>query len=925
MAQSLVHRWSFENDYSDASGNGNTGTPVGSPTFVPGKFGQAVALAATPDEGVTPGDGVANDFADGLPTLGDESWSLNVWTDSAGGFLTHVAGFGVNWQYAGGIDDGRARAIIDFNGFHFWGANVDLNSGVTYPTDGNFHMYTVTYEGASSVVSMYVDGAAVQSNEVAPLVDTFPYIQVGNRSFWSEGFDGAVDEFSVFSGTLSEQQIGGLYFFNDHTQSVTIDPTFTVDRDSGEIVFTNDSSFDIDLLGYTVRSASGALNPSMWDSVAGRFDGAGDESIDDDTWTVLTNSAKEYSIEFSEGAPGTDGGTISMGKTVSFGADTWIANPGEDVFIDLLLNDGQGTIKTIAATFTGNAGESYAPGDFDADGDIDATDYALFRSGADADTSGFLAVQTYLGGDLNGDGRKNLTDYGIFRSLYDNANGAGSFIAMASGVPEPTTLALLIPLGALASSLVRRRACLLAVLCLGMAVAGDAHAQFHAYYPLNGNADELSGSNIDLQLVGGATFEGSLHPGLGNAFSGDGVDDAAVGQNFVRVSGNSMSAVAWVFAKSNTGDWESIVKNWGSTIQGQFHFGLGLADANTLNSQYATSDPVEFVSDVTPEDLPVGQWVHTAFVLDADAGEHRLYVNGAVVATSPYAGSLLQPGDAGWATGLGIGAKPNDDGSAATGGFGFWDGYIDEVGLYSRALSSAEISQIVSNAQQGIQLDGTTNPYVEIEVNRSSGLVTLKNNTAGAVNLKGYEIESLGGNLDATELDPLAGNAGFPVGSGTGNGWESDGANGPTQIIESYFDGASTFAAGTTPLGFIYKGASAADEDIRLRFSTPGGIVSSFVTYVDNYQSLLGDFNGDGMVNAADYTVWRDNLNAPTEDLINNSGDGINGVDAQDYVVWKNNFGAQASGVSAAVPEPSALVLGMLILTSMAGRSPTRQ
>ncbi|TWT66980.1 hypothetical protein Pla123a_44090 [Posidoniimonas polymericola] len=52
-----------------------------------------------------------------------------------------------------------------------------------------------------------------------------------------------------------------------------------------------------------------------------------------------------------------------------------------------------------------------------------------------------------------------------------------------------------------------------------------------------------------------------------------------------------------------------------------------------------------------------------------------------------------------------------------------------------------------------------------------------------------------------------------------------------------------------------------------------------------------GDFNDDGSVNAADYTVWRDG-----------------GLPASDYDDWAANYGATTGGGSAA-PEPSALWL----------------
>lgn len=62
--------------------------------------------------------------------------------------------------------------------------------------------------------------------------------------------------------------------------------------------------------------------------------------------------------------------------------------------------------------------------------------------------------------------------------------------------------------------------------------------------------------------------------------------------------------------------------------------------------------------------------------------------------------------------------------------------------------------------------------------------------------------------------------------------------------------------------------------------------------------SLPGDFNGDGAVNAADYTLWRDGDASADAD-----GSGV--VDAADYAVWRDNFGRTASS-GVAVPEPAA-------------------
>ena len=73
---------------------------------------------------------------------------------------------------------------------------------------------------------------------------------------------------------------------------------------------------------------------------------------------------------------------------------------------------------------------------------------------------------------------------------------------------------------------------------------------------------------------------------------------------------------------------------------------------------------------------------------------------------------------------------------------------------------------------------------------------------------------------------------------------------------------------------------------------------------------LAGDYNGDGSVDAADYTTWRDQLGAGIG--LPNETATLGSVTIEDYEVWKSNFGASGEGgsaVTAAVPEPSSILL----------------
>lgn len=77
--------------------------------------------------------------------------------------------------------------------------------------------------------------------------------------------------------------------------------------------------------------------------------------------------------------------------------------------------------------------------------------------------------------------------------------------------------------------------------------------------------------------------------------------------------------------------------------------------------------------------------------------------------------------------------------------------------------------------------------------------------------------------------------------------------------------------------------------------------------------SASGDYNGDGVVNAADYTVWRDAyLTIQEGHPADGTGDGF--VGNADYDLWEANFGAIVTNTSTAIPEPTAATSVLLLL-----------
>ena len=84
---------------------------------------------------------------------------------------------------------------------------------------------------------------------------------------------------------------------------------------------------------------------------------------------------------------------------------------------------------------------------------------------------------------------------------------------------------------------------------------------------------------------------------------------------------------------------------------------------------------------------------------------------------------------------------------------------------------------------------------------------------------------------------------------------------------------------------------------------------------------IPGDFNLNGIVDAADYTIWRDNLGKQgLEPFTGGDGNGDGLVTSADYGVWKIHFGTHAgsgAGANAAVPEPTTILLLLAALLTI--------
>jgi hypothetical protein len=95
--------------------------------------------------------------------------------------------------------------------------------------------------------------------------------------------------------------------------------------------------------------------------------------------------------------------------------------------------------------------------------------------------------------------------------------------------------------------------------------------------------------------------------------------------------------------------------------------------------------------------------------------------------------------------------------------------------------------------------------------------------------------------------------------------------------------------------------------------------------------STTGDYNGNGVVDAADYVLWRKTLNQPAFPAGSGADGNANGtIDSGDYDFWRARFGNSVPGgasgaVNGAVPEPASaalLLLGALFVAAFGRRRP---
>ncbi|MGI6198362.1 MAG: LamG domain-containing protein [Candidatus Cloacimonadaceae bacterium] len=215
-----------------------------------------------------------------------------------------------------------------------------------------------------------------------------------------------------------------------------------------------------------------------------------------------------------------------------------------------------------------------------------------------------------------------------------------------------------------------------------------------AYYPFNGNAYDMSGNGNNGSVVG-ATLSEDRFGNPDSAYYFDGNDYINIGQLPQLQGAQGITVSCWIY-RTSSNRTEGFVGKWYTSPQTNNVFLLYNGEGDYKNKgaftvQYANAYNATTGMQGTST-MPQHQWIHLVGTWNGADGVSKIYKNGVLDNSSVKIESMNHT------------IYYNTSYPAMIGNWGYlWGsnyymiGYIDDVRIYNRALTDAEVSHLYDN------------------------------------------------------------------------------------------------------------------------------------------------------------------------------------------------------------------------------------
>ena len=269
----LVSWWPGEGTANDSVGT-NNGTLQGGVSFAPGEVGQAFVFNGSSTSVQVP---ASSNLNVGLGA----GFTLETWINPVD-IYSHIVEMLLEWNNgARGIGVHLALSV---------GAYGDIYANIRDTTGGDHAIYTsgslvatnvlqhvaLTYDKASGVAVIYLNGAAVTNKNLGSFIPQTSYnLYFGKRAsgpFSGSYFNGLMDELSLYNRALSSDEISAIYIAGSAGKCFTVPPSITTQPTNQTVTVGGTATFSVTASGapplsyqwnFNGTNLSGATNQTL--------------------------------------------------------------------------------------------------------------------------------------------------------------------------------------------------------------------------------------------------------------------------------------------------------------------------------------------------------------------------------------------------------------------------------------------------------------------------------------------------------------------------------------------------------------------------------------------------------------------------------------------------------------------------------------